>query len=75
MAIVDSKKMVIYDDLAENKVDCDKGIDKMVVLGQNMDFDQESPCTLSHRSGDVIYLKSTGKSLLKQKSLTSLIVF
>ena len=66
MTIVGSKKMVIYDDLAENKVAIyDKGIDKMAVLGQNMDFDRGSPFTLSHRSGGVILPKINWQEPLK----------
>ena len=58
MTIVGSKKMVIYDDLADNKVAIyDKGIDKMAVLGKNMDFDQGSPFMLTQRSGDVLLPK------------------
>ena len=65
ITIVGSKKMVVYDDLAENKVAIfDKGIDKMAVLGQNMDFDQASPFTFTHRSGDVILPKIDWKEPL-----------
>src|SRR5213596_1802536 len=40
MIIVGSRKMVIYDDIAENKVVIyDKGIDRRAILGENMDFD------------------------------------
>jgi len=40
MTIVGSKKMVVYDDIAENKIAIyDKGIDRMAILGKNMDFD------------------------------------
>ena len=58
MTVVGSKKMIVYDDLADNKVAVfDKGIDKMATLGKNMDFDQGSPFMLTHRSGDVLLPK------------------
>jgi len=41
MIVVGSKKMVVYDDIADDKIAIyDKGIDKKAILGQNMDFDQ-----------------------------------
>ena len=52
MTVVGSEKMVVYDDLAENKVTVyDKGIDRMAVLGENMDFDKPLPSNFNHRSG------------------------
>ena len=52
MTVVGSEKMVVYDDLAENKVTVyDKGIDRMAVLGENMDFDQPEVSYFNHRSG------------------------
>lgn len=58
MTIVGSKKMVVYDDVAENKIAIyDKGIDRMAVLGENMDFDNPDFFKLNHRSGDVILPK------------------
>ena len=55
MTIVGSKKMVVYDDIAENKITIyDKGIDRMAVLGKNMDFDDPSSFSFNHRSGDVV---------------------
>ena len=54
MTIVGSKKMIVYDDIAENKIIIyDKGIDPMAVLGENMDFDNPGSFTFNHRSGDV----------------------
>ena len=42
--IVGSRKMVVYDDVADNKIAIyDKGIDKKAILGQNMDFDNPRP--------------------------------
>jgi len=58
MTIVGLDKMVVYDDIAENKVAIyDKGIDRMAVLGENMEFDNTSTFSFNHRSGDVILPK------------------
>ncbi|MBC8490821.1 MAG: Gfo/Idh/MocA family oxidoreductase, partial [Bacteroidetes bacterium] len=58
MTVVGSKKMVVYNDIAENKIAIyDKGIDRMAVLGENMDFDNPNTFNLNHRSGDVVLPK------------------
>lgn len=58
MVVVGSRKMVVYDDAAENKVVIfDKGIDRKAVLGQNMDFDNPNFPVFDHRSGDVLMPK------------------
>jgi len=58
MTVVGSKKMVVYDDLAENKVIIyDKGIDPMAVLGERMDFDNPNSFNFNQRSGDVVLPK------------------
>ncbi len=55
MIVVGSRKMVVYDDVAENKIAIyDKGIDKKAILGQNMDFDHPQPLQFNYRSGDVL---------------------
>jgi predicted dehydrogenase len=55
MTVVGSKKMVVYDNDAENKIAIyDKGIDRMAVLGQNMDYDNPRVRSFNHREGDVI---------------------
>jgi predicted dehydrogenase len=55
MIIVGSRKMVVYDDIAENKIAIyDKGIDRKAVLGENMDFDSPRPLEFSYRSGDIL---------------------
>ena len=52
------KKMVVYDDISDNKVTIyDKGIDLMAVLGENMDFDNPNTFSFNHRSGDVVMPK------------------
>ncbi len=54
MTIVGSKKMIVYDDIAENKITIyDKGIDPIAVLGKDMDFDNPHSIAFNHRSGDV----------------------
>ena len=66
MTIVGSEKMVVYDDLAENKVTIyDKGIDRMAVLGEHMDFDNMKIFNFSHRSGDVVFPKIKWEEPLK----------
>jgi len=55
MTVVGSKKMVVYDDIADDKIAIyDKGIDRKAVLGQNMDFDRPLPTDFSYRSGDIL---------------------
>ena len=53
MTVVGSEKMVVYDNLSDEKVIIyDKGIDRMAVLGENMDFDNPKALNYNHRSGD-----------------------
>lgn len=55
MIVVGSRKMVVYDDIAEHKIAIyDKGIDRKAILGQNMDFDQPQPVQFNYRSGDIL---------------------
>ena len=43
----------VYDDFAENKITIyDKGIDRLAILGEHMDFDDQSNFILSYRSGN-----------------------
>ena len=58
MTVVGSKKMVVYDDIAENKITIyDKGIDRKAVLGEHMDYDHANFFKLSYRTGDVLMPK------------------
>ncbi len=58
MTIVGSKKMVVYDDISDNKIAVyDKGIDRMAILGENMDFDRPSIAKFKHRFGGVSFPK------------------
>jgi predicted dehydrogenase len=53
--IVGSRKMVVYDDIAENKIAIyDKGIDRRAILGENMDFDNPRVSQFNYRSGDIL---------------------
>lgn len=55
MIVVGSKKMVVYDDVADDKIAIyDKGIDRKAVLGENMDFDTPPPPEFNYRSGDIL---------------------
>lgn len=66
MTIVGSEKMVVYDDIAENKIAIyDKGIDRMAALGENMDFDNHRTINFNHRSGDLVLPKIEWQEPLK----------
>jgi predicted dehydrogenase len=55
MIIVGSRKMIVYDDVADNKIAIyDKGIDRRAVLGEHMDFDNPHRLQFNYRSGDVL---------------------
>jgi predicted dehydrogenase len=55
MTVVGSRKMVVYDDVADDKVAIyDKGIDRKAVLGEHMDFDHPARIDFSYRSGDIL---------------------
>jgi len=55
ITVVGTKKMVVYDDIAESKIAIyDKGIDPLAVLGDRMDFDTGGVPEFTHRSGDVV---------------------
>jgi predicted dehydrogenase len=66
ITVVGTRKMVVYDDLAENKIAIfDKGIDPIAKLGENMDYDNSNFQMFSHRSGDVVLPKIDFKEPLK----------
>lgn len=55
IVVVGSRKMVIYDDMAEDKIAIyDKGIDRKAVLGQDMDYDKPPGVQFSYRTGDIL---------------------
>jgi len=66
MIVVGSKKMVIYDDMAEDKIAIyDKGIDRMAALGDHMDYDHPAAASFNHRSGEVLFPKIKFEEPLK----------
>jgi len=66
ITVVGSKKMVVYDDIAENKVTLyDKGVDRIATLGKNMDYDNLPSFHFNYRSGDIISPKIDWKEPLK----------
>jgi predicted dehydrogenase len=66
ITVVGSRKMVVYDDIAENKVAVyDKGIDRMAVLGKDMDYDNQHFPAFNYRSGDVLLPKIDFQEPLK----------
>jgi len=55
MIVVGSRKMVVYDDIAEDKITIyDKGIDRKAILGENMDFDSPRVSQFNYRTGDIL---------------------
>lgn len=55
MTIVGRRKMVVYDDVSEDKIKIlDKGIDRVPKAGDSMDFDHFNNYQLLHRVGDII---------------------
>lgn len=55
MIVVGSRKMVVYDDVADAKIAIyDKGIDRKAVLGEHMDFDNPQRAQFNYRSGDIV---------------------
>jgi predicted dehydrogenase len=68
MTVVGSKKMVVYDDVAEDKIAVyDKGIDPKAVLGERMDFDRTPFAAFQHRSGDVWLPKISNEEPLQNE--------
>ena len=66
ITIVGTKKMIVYDDAAENKIAIyDKGIDQKAILGERMDYDNQHFQSFSYRSGDVILPKIDFQEPLK----------
>lgn len=54
LTVVGSKKMAVYDDVAENKIAVyDKGIEPKAILGEGMLYDQTSKPSFVHRAGDI----------------------
>ena len=55
MTIVGNRKMVVYDDVSDDKIAVmDKGIDRVAKPNGNMDYDYFNNYQLFHRSGDIL---------------------
>lgn len=55
MTLVGSRKMVVYDDVSDDKVVVlDKGVDRVPKAGERMDYDHFTNYQLLHRTGDVL---------------------
>ncbi|MDJ0617900.1 MAG: Gfo/Idh/MocA family oxidoreductase [Calothrix sp. MO_192.B10] len=55
MTLVGSRKMVVYDDISDDKIKIlDKGIDRVPKIGERMDYDNFNNYQLFHRTGDVL---------------------
>ena len=68
MTVVGSKKMVVYDDIADNKVTIyDKGIDRIARLGEGMDFDHIGSISFNQRSGNIVIPKINWVEPLKSE--------
>ncbi len=66
MIIVGTKKMIIYDDVADNKIAIyDKGIDIKNITGHESAHDRQNLPSFDHRSGDVILPRIDFKEPLK----------
>ena len=66
MTVVGSRKMIVYDDIADNKISVyDKGIDPHAVLGENMNFDRPAFTRFDYRSGDVLLPRIDGVEPLR----------
>lgn len=58
MTVVGTKKMVVYDDVADDKIAIyDKGIVPKAKLGERMDYDKPGFVPFDHRSGDILLPK------------------
>ena len=69
MTVVGSKKMVVYDDIAENKIAIyDKGIDRIAILGKIWIMIIPFFKTFVSVPEMVYYLKLIFKNLLRSKS-------
>lgn len=66
MTLVGSRKMVIYDDVSDDKiVILDKGVEVVPKIGEKMDYDQSDSYQLIHRTGDIWLPKISFQEPLK----------
>lgn len=69
MTLVGSRKMIVYDDMADNKLTIfDKGFDKIPRLGDQMSFDQTGRPDVKMRSGDIHMPFINGEEPLKAEA-------
>lgn len=71
MTLVGSRKMVVYDDIADDKIAIvDKGIDRVPRAGERMDYDDKdfSNYQLLHRFGDILLPRIPFREPLKVES-------
>ncbi|HYX30986.1 MAG TPA: Gfo/Idh/MocA family oxidoreductase [Pyrinomonadaceae bacterium] len=69
MTFVGSRKMIVYDDVSDDKIAIfDKGIDRVPLAGERMDFDNFNNYQLFHRTGDVLLPKIQFQEPLKLES-------
>ena len=75
MSIVGSKRMLIYDDISDNKVTIyDKGIDPIASLGKKMDFDSIETQGFKQRTGKISIPHVEWFEPLKNEIIISFIV-
>ena len=66
MTLVGSRKMVVYDDVSDDKIMIfDKGVDRVPKIGERMDYDQSDGYQLIHRTGDIWLPKVSFQEPLK----------
>jgi len=69
MTLVGSRKMVVYDDVSDDKIMIfDKGVDRVPKIGERMDYDQLSGYQLIHRTGDILLPKVAFQEPLKTEA-------
>ena len=69
MTLVGSRKMVVYDDMADSKITIyDKGFDKIPRIGEDMTFDQTGRPDVKMRTGDVLMPFISGEEPLRAEA-------
>jgi len=69
MTLVGSRKMVVYDDVSDDKIMIfDKGVDRVPKIGERMDYDQSGDYQLIHRTGDILLPKIAFQEPLKTEA-------
>jgi predicted dehydrogenase len=69
MTLVGSRKMVVYDDVSDDKIMIfDKGVDRVPKIGERMDYDQSGDYQLIHRTGDILLPRVAFQEPLKTEA-------